>query len=97
MTRTTADLLADLQAAVDWIGANADVLPGGWVLDRSEEDTTLAWHHSDSDAVRERLEATYGRGEDEYFAMSTWTEWPAEGDRPALVVFGTTPRPQEQP
>lgn len=98
MTRPTADLLADLQAAVDWIRANADTLPGGWVLDHSEVGTTLAWHHSDSAAVRERLESTFGRGEDcGLIRRFAWTEWPAEGDRPELVVVHrTTPRPQEK-
>lgn len=96
-TPTTADLLAGLRAAVDWISANADTLPGGWKLEHSEDETTLAWHGSDNNAVRERLESTFGRGEDRgLIRRFAWTGWPAEGDRPELVVFSTTPRPQEK-
>ena len=92
-----------LRRATDWIDGDGR-LPDGWTLMVGGSGSPqLVWHSPTAldrpepgrqDAVRDRLEYLYGPGEDHgtAFTVTTWTEWPAEGDRPSLTVFGVTVR-----
>ena len=100
-TDTTTSRQA-LARATDWIDGDGR-LPDGWTLMVGGSGSPqLVWHSPTvldrrQDAVRDRLEYLYGPGEDHRSRIARWTEWPAEGDRPSLTVFGVTVRASHVP
>ena len=106
-TITTTTSRRALVRATDWIDGDGR-LPDGWTLMVGGAGSTqLVWHSPSrlarpelwQDAVRDRLEYLLGPGQDHRSVVTgaTWTEWPAEGDRPSLTVFGVTVRAAHVP
>ena len=84
----TPTLTNRIRTVLGWLEDHPD-LPGGWTLTAYSTGTmALSWSASRlSGRVAHHLTELYGPGASDASGPARWVEWPAQGDRPELVVF----------